>query len=772
MLSIKTPANYASEFREAGYKIFPLHPILEGRGCGCYNPECKAAGKHPISTGWQHTPVISEQELDAQIESDLYDSGYGIICDGIVVLDFDARNGGNESHQRLLEKVPKISGSGLIVETGSGGGSKHFYFKIPEGVSLVSKHHDYAGLDIKTSGFVVGAGSKHVSGNKYKIVAGSVADIDYAPPELIELLLKPEFHRKIHDDRAVDVSDELISSLLDHIDPDTDYDTWIKCGMAIHDATDGTGEHHWDIWSSRGTKYEGQQDIANHWYSFGKSTNPVRLGTLIYLAQENGWEWPVTFDPHDTFDEETEQEAEQDIDISNIDLKKPPSLVGELTVWINDQCRYDREHIAVAAALVSVGNIVGLKYADELDDISTNLIILIIAGSGTGKEAIFQAFLEIMKAAGLSKATHGSIKSEQEIVRNLLRNQAAFYGVDEIGFLLTKIKGAQKSGGAVYLEGVIGLLMAAYSKANSWMPISGDVRETAQKELLVQIKVLDQKIEAGDTSPNLKDQVKWLEQAVLSLDEGLEKPFISLFGATTPITFEAVVDHQNAINGFIGRSLLVIEQETVPDEKIPFKKRKMPEELKDRLARLYTANSFDVFGGFRIEHRGQKIIVPTSPEAERELRKAMAILQRLATEQKSKSGLEALFLRAKEQVAKISFILAVPDGMRTVEHVRWAYAFVRRDLNTKRRLVVSNDNKRYGNSHALQARIISLLENENGEVEGTIVNRLRPVKRDEIEKALQDLLTRKIILVEQGHHLTTKMPFKRYKLAALEREGE
>ena len=702
MFSRKSAADYAREYRDAGFKVFPLHPILEDGSCGCYNPECKNAGKHPIVKGWDQTPLATEQELEAQINADLYHSGYGILCDQIIVADVDARNGGNESYQRLLEKIPAIAGSGLIVETGSGGGSKHLYFLRDDNYSLVTKHHLYPGIDFKSSGYVVGPGSMHVSGTCYQTLIGSPMDIDYAPPELIKLLLKPELHRKVHDGQAVDVSDELISSLLDHIDPDTDYDTWIKCGMAIHDATDGTGEHLWDKWSSRGKKYGGPRDIANHWHSFGKSTKPVKLGTLIYFAKENGWDWPVTFDPLDTCDEETEQEASQDIDIVNIDLKNPPGFVGKLTDWINDQCRYQREHLAVAAAIVSIGNIVGLKYADELDDIPTNLIVLIIAGSGTGKEAIFQAFLEIMKAAGLSKATHGNMKSEQEIVRNLLRNQAAFYGIDEIGFLLTKIKGAQKSGAAVYLEGIIGLLMAAYSKANSWMPISGDVRTEAQKEMLKEINQLNRLIDDGDINANLKAQVTRLEQAVLSLDEGIEKPFISIFGATTPITFEAIVDHQNAINGFIGRSLLVIEQETVPDEKIPFKKRKMPEELKDSLTKLYIANSFDVLGNARIEHRGERIIVPTSPEAERELRKAMDILQKLAAEQKSKSGLEALFLRAKEQVAKISFILAVPEGVRTVEHVRWAYAFVRRDLNTKRRLVVSNDNKRYGNTHALQ----------------------------------------------------------------------
>lgn len=52
-----------------------------------------------------------------------------------------------------------------------------------------------------------------------------------------------------------------------------------------------------------------------------------------------------------------------------------------------------------AAALVSVGNISGLRATDDLDGISLNLIGFCRAGSATGKEAIQQAALELHRAA-------------------------------------------------------------------------------------------------------------------------------------------------------------------------------------------------------------------------------------------------------------------------------------------------------------------------------------------------------------------------------------
>jgi len=90
-----------------------------------------------------------------------------VLVDGLLVVDVDARNGGVDSWARLVEDVPEIAGAGLIVATGSGGGSKHLYFSLPEPVPLVQTLKKYPGIDFKSSGFVVGPGSMHKSGTPY-----------------------------------------------------------------------------------------------------------------------------------------------------------------------------------------------------------------------------------------------------------------------------------------------------------------------------------------------------------------------------------------------------------------------------------------------------------------------------------------------------------------------------------------------------------------------------------------------------------------------------
>ena len=141
-----------------------------------------------------------------------------------------------------------------------------------------------------SSGFVVGPGSLHASGNRYKAVVGTPEDIDAAPQALIDLLRKPERHRAEINGQHVDVSHADLADMLKHIDPDTDHETWIRSGMAVHHATGGTGFDVWDKWSGGGTKYPGRDALEKRWHSFGKSANPVTLGTLVHYAEQGGWQ--------------------------------------------------------------------------------------------------------------------------------------------------------------------------------------------------------------------------------------------------------------------------------------------------------------------------------------------------------------------------------------------------------------------------------------------------------------------------------------------------
>ena len=759
---------------EAGFRVFGLYGRDKDGKCECGNPACpeKSLFKHPRVSNWQHTPHWSEEQLDTMVEMGQFATGYGIACRELLVVDVDARNGGVASLQKLLGVIPEVAGSGMIVNTGSGGGSKHYYFRVPEGVALVGKLIEYPGLDFKSgAAFVVGPGSQHASGTKYEIAYGSPEDIDMVPDTLLNLLRVPERHRADLGGRTVDVADAELAEMLSHVpNTDLDYDEWIKIGMALHHATGGAGFDLWDRWSQQSTKYD-DTSMEYKWHSFGKSANPVTLGTLVHYAERNGYIQPVTFTPDKEFTFETPEEylAPKAIDISSFDPLRPPGFAGKLATWIESRTRRKREALAAMSAIWAMGVAFGLHYRDDRDRATTNLFVFNVAGSGSGKDGILSATAEVLEACGLSAAVHGTIKSEQEIARNLTRHQMAAYMMDEVGFLFQKISGAKKSG-ASYLEGVVGLLMSAYSKADGRLMVSGDLKEDIRGHLLKELTQVEKAMDEHGEKPNFLARQKAIIYQLDTLDAGIDRPFLAMTGYTTEKNFNELVNFESATTGFIGRAILCIEQDTTPATKKGWKKTPMPEALKLTIQQLSSGGTYDVMDGHsrRVEHYGDRIEIPTSSEAADMLDNIVDLFDQMAYEHKESTGLEALPLRGYEQVSKISLILAVPEGVRTVEHVRWAYALVRRDIQSKMRLVLANDNEKVDPEKALVMTLLQMVDGPDGETAGVIMRRLeRKYKRPDIEEALTLLVNGKKISMETSEHKYNKRKTVRYKLIHL-----
>lgn len=752
-------------FWEAGHLVFGLHGVTSAGHCKCGDVDCKAVLKHPLVSNWQHTPHWSEEQLEVMEMMGQFETGYGILLrNDLLVVDVDARNNGLQAYDRLLEKVPSVAGSGLIVRTGSGGGSRHLFFKIPSGVALMTKHPDYQGIDFKSgASYVVGPGSLHASGNRYEIVHGSPDDIEDAPEELVALLQKPERHRADMGNRMVDVSHGDLADMVKYVDGYDDYDVWVRVGMALHHASGGTAIDIWDQWSAQSSKYS-DSEITTKWHSFGKGSNPVTLGTLAHYAEQGGWKQPVTFVPDVEFDFEQVVEVQADkIDTTGIDILRPPGLIGRLAEWIDQRGRRPRERLASLAAIYAMGTI-AMRYIDDRDRTTGNLFVFNVAGSASGKEAIVQAVGEIMLHCGMSAATHGTIKSEQEITRNLTRHQAAIYVVDEIGFLLQKIKSAQKRGGAVYMEGVVGLLMSAYSKADGRMTISGDMKEDIRRELRKELAQIDKQIDENGEKSFLTSRRAAVVHQLETLDQGIDRPFLSLCGFTTGKNFDELVDYEMAANGFIGRAILNIETETVPPTRIGWKKVELPEDIKISLQQIAMGGSFDTTAQSRVEYYGERIVIPTEAKASEMLDNIIRHFDRLAEEHKSHTGLEALAMRSYEQVSKISFILSVPEGVRTVEHVRWAFALVKKDLDTKMRMVTANDREKDAPALAMKARVGQLISGDTGETLGVIMNRMRGFKKEDVEACLKKMVDRGEAVAEEATHPYNKKKIVRYKL--------
>ena len=729
-----------NEFHQSGHKVFGLHGATDGR-CDCGNPNCKALFKHPRQNNWQKGTAWSDEELETMEANGQFKTGYGVLTKGLLVVDLDERNGSVLSYDKLLKKIPQIAGSGLIVKTGSGGESKHLYFTVDPSISMITKHKDYDGIDFKSGsgGYVVGAGSVHVSGNKYEVLYGSPDNIDPAPEALIELLKKPEYHRTTIDRKSIDVGDSDIREMLAYVNPSCEYEKWIRIGMAIHQATQGAGYALWDDWSTGGDTYESATETNKKWLSFGRSGNPVGLGTLIHYAREGGYvSNNVEFIPTVDFSSD-----------DDINLLRPPGFVGELCQWVNAQCRYPRESLAVAASLVSISNLAGMRYYDEMDSINPNMLAFCVAGSGTGKEHINKAFLKIMMTANLGPAVHGAFKSEQELYRNLLRHQPAFYSVDELGIQLRKIKNAMERGGASYLEGLLGAIMSVYSKADSSVLINGDLKEEVRGILTKELAAIAKQIDDGKATAKLERKLETVLGQLESIDNGIEAPYLSIIGYTTPVTFDGLFDYEQATNGFLARAIIFTEKDNNPRCKPQFRKSPMTDQMKTTIQNLHSNGSFSVIPDDRIEFRGEKIGIPTELEAETLLEDAKEYFHRLADAHESSTGLTAIPRRGFEMAAKVSLILALPSGLRTVEHVRYGIKLAKKDIGDK--LELAHANTVDTEEGKLVAKIMKLLDRDVPVKEGTIVSRCtnNSTPKQMILAMLEKLVTAKKITVEE-----------------------
>lgn len=713
------------DYVDAGFRVLPLHEVKQGQ-CQCDLEHCQNAGKHPSIVNWQNVPDWSEEQLENLCEYSIT-TGFGVLVENYLVVDVDPRNGGDAS----LEKLNKDLGldlenaSGFVVQTGGYG--LHIYFSNSVKLSCVQSLPVYKGIDFKTSGFVVGSGSLHANGNLYEVKKGDPSKVASPPAKLADLIKRKEVSRAVINGIEQDVTLQELKEILDYIKDFDSYENWIEVGMALHHSTQGgnDGLSLWAEWASQSDKYDPNQDVFK-WHSFGKTSRPITLGTLIFQAEQNGYSRSVTFDIGGAASGLAEviesKNTDLPFDVSHCDPFKPIGFTGKVAEWINQQGFYPRERLAAAAALQVIGNAAGLFWQDDVSGVTSNLLTLLVAGSGTGKEAVQDSVFKAMQAINMATCVHGDIKSKQEITRNLIANQAAFYLTDEIGEILKGIESAKKKGGAPYLEGVTGDIMKIFTKADSVFAIGGDVFRDLEKELVQQLAKLQRDFEDLEGVHGKENEANLVETRIerlqvqldnLRINGGLDKPFLSLLGFTTLESLEPALSIDLAKNGFLNRAFIVEERDTNPKPNKKFKPSELP--FKNDLLAIATAGNYESVLGARIEHTGAKRDIKTEPRAKEALLAILDWQWYFAEHHKKTTGYEALARRAHEFVSKVSFILAVADnGLRTIEHVKWAARFVKHDIDEKIRLiqfVEARDNTQAEVvSTGYQAKIISLCQ--------------------------------------------------------------
>lgn len=166
----------------AGFKVFPLAPkskmpaVPKDRGGNGHQDATDAEDQ--IRDWWKRYPK----------------AGVGIAClkSGLLVVDVDPRNGGDEG-LKALEALHGSLTKTRSVSTGSGG--YHFYYQLPEISDALQFRGKLAfpGIDLKVDGYVVAPPSIHPNGKPYRwIWEGSLAELS---PVMRGLCVRPKLEQ-------------------------------------------------------------------------------------------------------------------------------------------------------------------------------------------------------------------------------------------------------------------------------------------------------------------------------------------------------------------------------------------------------------------------------------------------------------------------------------------------------------------------------------------------------------------------------------------------
>lgn len=175
------PSDVLWVVQKIGWPVFPVYEIKRGR-CACGKIDCKSPGKHPRSQNGVDDATTDMTKIETWAAR-FPQANWAASPVGGVVVDIDPRHGGYESMDEWGVTLPATT----TVLTGGGG--KHLYFLLPEGVTVSNRNNWLNGVDAKTvGGYILLPGSNHASGGVYQWQ--SQCEPVTAPGALIEALGK------------------------------------------------------------------------------------------------------------------------------------------------------------------------------------------------------------------------------------------------------------------------------------------------------------------------------------------------------------------------------------------------------------------------------------------------------------------------------------------------------------------------------------------------------------------------------------------------------
>ena len=140
----------------------------------------------PLTLNGVHDATNDEATIERWwTEADIANVGIAT-GNGLLVLDIDAKHGGLESLAQLEAEHGSLPATPTV---STGGGGRHYYFQLPDGMSVGNRAGLADGIDIRgDNGYVVAPTSLHASGSRYQWTIPPDVPLAEPPPWLLAML--------------------------------------------------------------------------------------------------------------------------------------------------------------------------------------------------------------------------------------------------------------------------------------------------------------------------------------------------------------------------------------------------------------------------------------------------------------------------------------------------------------------------------------------------------------------------------------------------------
>jgi len=420
-------------------------------------------------------------------------------------------------------------------------------------------------------------------------------------------------------------------------------------------------------WSDRELQHKvNDAHTKSHERPYGWLRDTVREPSPIPLSMTTNTE-PQMLDssePNPSVVEEEDLDVKQEGD-PPADPGPLPQHLLSVPGFINQVIEYNRSTaprwqptLALAGAICLQAVLAGRKVRDERGN-RTNLYVVGLAGSGSGKDNARSVNKNVLAVAGVDLEAQEDLASDAGLVAAVEAQPACLLQIDEFGRWLRTIGDPKK---APHLFNVISTLMKFYSSAK------GIFRGKAY----------------ADAKRN----------------KTIDQPCVSLFATTAPEHFKQALTPEAMTDGFMAR-LVVFETGDMP-ERVWAPELEPPEPL------VEAARWWDELcpGGNLGREHPNPIVVPTTPEA-REVFNALAA-RADASMVGAAEDVRSVLARVEEKACRLALVYACSRNRMSpeidVDAAGWACELS--EHLTKRVLFMAHEYMAHGEFDAKQKSVL------------------------------------------------------------------